>query len=74
MVRVLLNLATAPRSDAADALALAVTHLQRAQLEAQTRPAAGAIKPGTRPLPTPLAALIRAAERRARTAKPGQRQ
>jgi crossover junction endodeoxyribonuclease RuvC len=73
MVRVLLNLATAPRSDAADALALAVTHLQRAQLEARTaatastaRTANATQRSGTRPAPTPLAALIRAAELRAR--------
>ena len=52
MVRVLLNLATAPRSDAADALALAVTHLQRAHLEQKSQVAE------LRAPPSPLAALL----------------
>jgi crossover junction endodeoxyribonuclease RuvC len=38
MIRVLLGLAELPRPDAADALALAVTHLQRAPLMGQTSP------------------------------------
>jgi crossover junction endodeoxyribonuclease RuvC len=38
MIRVILGLAEPPRADAADALALAVTHLQRAPLVRQTGP------------------------------------
>jgi crossover junction endodeoxyribonuclease RuvC len=69
MIRVLLGLASAPRSDAADALALAVTHLQRAHLEARAHfpvapPSGGARISGGGP--TPLAAMIKAAEAAAR--------
>jgi crossover junction endodeoxyribonuclease RuvC len=44
MIRVILGLTAAPESDAADALALAVTHLQQSPFAAQVAATAGALK------------------------------
>jgi len=64
MIRTLLGLDETPRSDASDALALAITHCRRGPLD-------GILKSRRSALPAHIGALVRAARSRKNTGRPG---